>query len=151
MKRDKYDITFSEIVRLRDNYTCQECGRYFHEGERGGLDCSHFVGRARLSGRYNIHNATSHCRGCHQKLGSNPILFTERIKKILGDKFDFMKRATNEVIKLDRTEKDAIRKHYMNEIKRLTELRKQGVMGVIEVTVPLLLDLKLREAVARNG
>lgn len=62
-----------------------------------------------------------------------------------------MKRATNEVIKLDRTEKDAIRKHYMNEIKRLTELRKQGVMGVIEVTVPPLLDLKLREAVARNG
>ncbi len=62
-----------------------------------------------------------------------------------------MRRATNTVVKLDRAEKDEIRKHHLSEIKRLTELRKQGVQGVIEVTVPPILDLKLREAVARNG
>tara|TARA_R110002073_G_scaffold52625_1_gene136736 strand:+ start:1346 stop:1801 length:456 start_codon:yes stop_codon:yes gene_type:complete len=151
MKRDKYDITFSEIIRLRDNYTCQRCGKFFPEGSRGGLDCSHFAGRARLAGRYHPENACAKCRGCHQHLSANPILFADFIKTALGDRFDFMRRATNTVVKLDRAEKDEIRKHHLSEIKRLTELRKQGVQGVIEVTVPPILDLKLREAVARNG
>ena len=148
MKRDKYDITFSDLVRLRANYTCEECGNYFPEGERGGLDCSHFVGRARLSGRYHPDNASAACRGCHQKLSSNPIAFADRIKEFLGDRFDFMKIATNQVIKLDRAEKDAIRKHHLSEITRLTEMRRQGHMGRIEVTTPPVLELRLREAVA---
>ncbi len=78
------DQLFSQVIRTRDNWTCQRCGRYFPEGSRQGLDCSHFFGRANRGTRWDEENACAHCRGCHAYFTANPILFTEWVQSRLG-------------------------------------------------------------------
>ena len=72
MKRSKWDKVFSDAVRVRDRWTCQRCSRYYPEGKRQGLHCSHFYGRAKYSTRFDFDNAEALCYGCHQYLGSHP-------------------------------------------------------------------------------
>ena len=72
MKRSKWDKVFSDAVRTRDKWTCQRCSKFYPEGRRQGLHCSHFYGRAKYSTRFDFDNAEALCYGCHQYLGSHP-------------------------------------------------------------------------------
>jgi hypothetical protein len=81
---DPLDALFSLYVRARAGWKCERCGKYYPEGERQGLDCSHFMGRANKGTRWAEDNAAAHCRGCHQYLGANPILFVDWIINHIG-------------------------------------------------------------------
>jgi len=148
MKRDKLDAVFSNLVRERANYICQECGMGYRQKTQG-LHCSHLWSRARASCRYTPDAAVAHCYSCHQRLSGNPVKFAERIREYLGDRFCFMRRAANSTVKLTKLEKEDIYQFYKKELKRIRELRKSGHEGRIEFDIPPILDLKLREAVAR--
>ena len=84
IKVNKLDKVFSDLIRTRDNWTCQVCGKYFPEGERRYLHCSHFHGRRKQSVRYEPMNAAAHCFSCHKYLGENPLEFADWILGHLG-------------------------------------------------------------------
>ncbi len=81
---DPLDALFSLYIRARAGWKCERCGKFYPEGERNALDCSHFVGRAHKGTRWDEDNAACHCRGCHQHLGANPILFVDWILNHMG-------------------------------------------------------------------
>lgn len=88
MKRDKFDQVFSNFIRTRAKWTCENCGKNF-EANRGSLHCSHYYGRRAATTRYHPDNAMAHCVYCHKKLGENPALHADLTLKKLGqEKYD---------------------------------------------------------------
>lgn len=85
LKIDALDSLFSLYIRAKAGWKCERCGKFYPEGERNALDCSHFVGRVHKGTRWSEDNAAAHCRGCHQHLGANPILFVDWILNHMGD------------------------------------------------------------------
>jgi len=71
IKRDSLDARFSKFVRSRDEWKCQRCNRFFEEGERQGLHCSHYFGRRKGGTRFDPANCDSLCFGCHQFFSEN--------------------------------------------------------------------------------
>ena len=84
LKIDKRDTIFSKLIRTRDKWTCQRCGRKYEQGSQG-LHCSHFFSRRHRGTRWDQINACAHCMGCHSYLTGNPIEFAEWIKDRLGE------------------------------------------------------------------
>jgi len=103
MKRSKWDKVFSNAVRVRDKWTCQRCHKFYPEGKRQGLHCSHFYGRAKYSSRFDFDNAEALCYGCHQYLGSHPEEHRKhKIMKIGASKFNRLTlRSNNRASKKD--------------------------------------------------
>ena|SRR3990167_286321 len=60
------DKLFSEYIRRRDKWTCQNCLR---KPDKQGLHCSHYWSRGRESVRFEPDNCLSLCFYCHLKLG----------------------------------------------------------------------------------
>lgn len=84
LRIDALDSLFSLYIRARAGWKCERCGKFYPEDERQALDCSHFVGRAHKGTRWDEENAACHCRGCHQHLGANPIIFVDWIINHMG-------------------------------------------------------------------
>lgn len=121
IRRDKRDILFSILVRERANWTCQVCGKFFPEGVRRGLECSHHFSRRKRSVRWDPSNASAHCMSCHQKLGENPVEFRDWISEELYRRYrlsgghlkmnsplDDLSRRANQVVHL--------KKHHLEEL-----------------------------------
>ena len=70
MNHTATDVIFSQLVRERAGWRCENCFQSF-ASNHGGLDCSHFVGgnRGKVSTRFYPQNACALCRTCHDKLG----------------------------------------------------------------------------------
>lgn len=88
IKRDKLDEIFSLYIRLRAKGYCERCGAY--KGVKG-LQCSHFIGRARRSVRWDEDNAAALCFACHIYFTSQPFEHTEWFTKRLGDKLELLR------------------------------------------------------------
>ena len=103
MKRSKWDKVFSNAVRVRDKWTCQRCHKFYPEGKRQRLHCSHFYGRAKYSSRFDFDNAEALCYGCHHYLGSHPEEHRKhKIMKIGASKFNRLTlRSNNRASKKD--------------------------------------------------
>ena len=136
IKRDKYDATFSDLIRERADWTCERCGLECRkEGQDSRrLDCSHFYSRANRSVRWHPLNAAAHCFRCHQELGGNPVLFREWILEYLGPELDQrLRELAHTPRKWKPWEKDEMREHYANQLKMLKARRAAGDRGYIEV------------------
>ena len=67
------DETMKQVIRLRDEYTCQRCGkRYSPDNVKGSLDWAHIYARERLSMRWLYLNSIILCCGCHKWWHDNP-------------------------------------------------------------------------------
>ena len=64
IKRDKYDAVVSDLVRYRDDCTCQRCLTQYQLPSKG-LQASHFRGRGHGSTRLDLDNIDALCTGCH--------------------------------------------------------------------------------------
>jgi hypothetical protein len=85
IKRSKADALFSDLMRLKGNYTCERCFvRY--EPPTASIQLSHFFGRGGKSTRFDPENVAILCFGCHQHLGSNPETHRAFFLKKLGQK-----------------------------------------------------------------
>ena len=85
IKRDKHDAVFSDLVRCRNNYTCEMCDKEYPDSStRGGLHCSHYFGRRHQSTRYHPDNGFCLCFGCHRKVEEDPKFHTEWVISRLG-------------------------------------------------------------------
>jgi len=127
MKRDAADRAFSDFIRERDNFECQRCNRVFPEGQRQGLDCSHFYSRRHQSTRFLSTNAAAHCRGCHQFLTGNPLSFSDWIRDFLGDEeCESLRIRHNKTQKRTKGEKKEIAQHWRSQLKYMQRCRKDG-------------------------
>lgn len=133
MRRPKpEDVAFSRCVRERTNWTCERCGGQFLHNT-SGLHCSHYVGRAARSTRWDPVNCFAHCYGCHSLLGSRPGEFTRWVQSRLGPEVEeALMRRGNDVTRVTFKQRQEIRAHYEREFARMSELRASGVMGRIE-------------------
>jgi hypothetical protein len=137
IRRDKYDALFSELVRMRANWTCERCGVHYGEEAKGELDCSHVYGRRNKSVRVHPDNALCACRNCHQHLGENPIDHAELVKKIIGrERYERLTLLANKPTKFTTFDREVIHTHYLDEKKRMRALRRNGVRTRIEFTLP---------------
>ena len=127
MKRDTADTAFSNFIREKNNWTCQKCKKYYPEGHRQGLHCSHFFSRRHQSTRYYSKNATAHCFSCHQHLGGNPIEFSEWIRQHLGDAdYEALIVRKNTICKRTKKEKKEIGKHWQSQLSYMIKRREQN-------------------------
>ena len=99
IKTTKWDKVFSKYVRTRDLWTCQRCGSG-HLPNSQGLHNSHYVGRGNYSTRFDEDNCEALCYGCHQYLGSNPVLHRDHKVEKLGQKrFDALMERSRHLTK----------------------------------------------------
>jgi len=112
--RNKYDITFSEFIRVRDGICCQWCGN------EKKLECSHIHSRGNMSVRCDPDNAKGLCNTCHRKWHSSPTEATEWLIGVIGQNaYDRLRLKANKPMKFTVFEKDLIRKDQAEKIKKM--------------------------------
>jgi len=135
MKISKFDAVFSKLVRERANWTCEVCNTYYPEGNRRGIECSHFFTRSRQGTRLHPQNAACHCTKCHFNFGGNPIEFSRWIKDHLGEQLAYdIEQLSHRIKKKTKAYREEEYLHLKAELARMEELRRQGVRGRIEFT-----------------
>lgn len=80
MRIDPLDSLFSHYIRLRDNYTCQRCGKYSKL-----VQCAHFIGRIIKSVRWDEDNACTLCIECHNYVDTHKEEKKAFFKQLLGE------------------------------------------------------------------
>ncbi len=70
IKRTPEDARFSKMIRQRDKWMCQRCGKQYDPPTQA-LHCAHnFTRRTKIT-RFEPHNALALCYGCHQFVDSH--------------------------------------------------------------------------------
>jgi hypothetical protein len=96
IKISKYDKQFSDFVRSRAKWSCEKCGKFYPEGKRMAIHCSHFWGRGRWATRFDPENCAALCYFCHTYLGANPEEHRTWFLNRLGTKrYQALKRRAN--------------------------------------------------------
>lgn len=137
IRRDKADDLFSKLVRERAGWCCETCNKYFPEGHRQGLHCSHLYSRRHGALRYFPGNAIAQCFGCHQRYGADPVEFTYMIEGIFGRKhMENLMVKKQGTLKIPTWYKAEIIKRLKAELDRMQEKRADGNNGRIEFKSP---------------
>lgn len=139
IKRTAEDVVFSDLVRLRANFTCERCGIEDPQGQATGkssaIDCSHVYGRRHRSTRWHPDNAFALCKSCHSYLEDRPIEHAQFAREKLGDtRHDMLIETHHRPVKFTKADKKAMREHYRQELNRIRDERSNGNMGYIEFT-----------------
>lgn len=71
----------SKTIRIRDNYTCVQCGR-----QENNNDCGHLITRIRTATKFNPENLFCQCKSCNKKHSVNPHPFTIWFMDRYGEK-----------------------------------------------------------------
>ena len=133
IKRWPADIILSNCIRERSNWTCERCERYYPEGHRGGLEHSHYWGRAIKATRWCADNGTALCTGCHAYFTGRPEEHVVWMRTKLGEgMLEILREKQRELYRGWRRDLKAIRNHYSNEYVRLQVMRNEGVHGRLE-------------------
>jgi hypothetical protein len=92
-KKATVSAVFSQVIRERDDWTCQVCGT--SRRNIGGLSASHHIAKgmgSKLAVAWDLDNATAKCEveglhpnGCHKWMDAHPLHHTEWIRQHLGE------------------------------------------------------------------
>jgi hypothetical protein len=81
------DRLWTKYKRIKEDYTCQKCGRVYPPDNCRNLGVAHFHGRAHENVRFDEENTLCLCNiPCHQYLDTHKTEFKEFMRKRLGDK-----------------------------------------------------------------
>lgn len=81
----KLDKIVSEMVRERDNWTCQRCHTRYTP-KNNALHCSHYYSRRYRGTRWDMNNLIALCYGCHKMVeGDKQGWYTDYMRELLGD------------------------------------------------------------------
>ena len=94
--RNENDKLFSLIVKKRDNFTCQRCGK-------PGDQVHHIFGRG-YAVRWNLDNGvclcfTDHILGAHSKSIKRVNEFHDWVRDFLGERYNILNAESNKVVK----------------------------------------------------
>lgn len=139
IKTTSADTWFSRCVRMRANWTCEDCGTKYGPSD-SGLQNSHFHGRGNYSVRFDPLNGFAACTSCHYKQEGNPHEFTQWVRAQIGDgAYDLLLEKKNNIDIGREARRDVAKKgpkliaeHYRNEYRRMEALREAGETGRIE-------------------
>lgn len=133
LKRTKLDKVFSDLIRERNDWTCEVCGKEFPERKGAGLHCSHYFGRRGASTRHHGSNCFAHCFGCHNKLGESPHEFKAWVEKTLGETcYDDLVRRARGVVKRTPGEREEMYVHFKAQLEYMKKRRRDGHVGYID-------------------
>ena len=114
------DKVFREIIRKRDNMTCQRCGRNY-----GKLEVSHFYSRALHNLRWDLDNVCMLCFKCHYLFGhQQPLEFAEFWEKRIGkEAMDRLRVKKNTIARPDYKLMYFKPTEYLKEMERESQVR----------------------------
>lgn len=84
IKRNATDAIFSDYIREKANWRCEQCGKDF-TSNRQSLHNSHFIGRGNKSTRWDIENCAALCFYHHRIFTENPHLHYQFFFNRLGE------------------------------------------------------------------
>jgi len=113
IKIDRSDKYFSLCVRESANNTCERCGN-----QGGGLQNSHYFGRANEATRHSLENCMCLCYGCHVIWGSTDREgYRDAMIKKLGEKgFKVLRVLASSYKKKDRKMEAIIWREYYKDL-----------------------------------
>lgn len=134
IKRNKYDILFSNLVRERADYVCERCGAEKRECP-AGLDCAHYIGRGCHATRFHARNAFALCSGCHSYFDSRASHFYRWTVSHLGNGveralFDLSEQGKG----MPKRVLESMHEHNKSELSKIKACRDAGKTGRIEWT-----------------
>ncbi len=142
VKKPDPDYWFSQCVRERADWKCQSCGKKYAPwvGINGwlanpGLHCSHYIGRANYSTRFDPENADAHCYFCHKNFEGNPHKFQEWKREQMGAyRYDALIERSNDIMrgKQARQAKQEIAAYYKEQYEAMVKMRSDGMIGKIQ-------------------
>ena len=116
IRLDKWDRLFAEVIKLRDEDTCQWCGIKDNKKR----DTSHFHSRRKFSTRYDPDNACRLHKSCHDFFHAHPNIHVEFWQKRLGSKrYEELNVRANLILKRTKANEEAIRADLQKQIKIL--------------------------------
>ncbi len=114
------DDAFSQFIRTRSNWRCDECGRLFESPNKGLLHCSHLYTRGYKSVRCDEDNAFAHCFKCHAWFEGHPIEFHEWALGRLGaSKYDALRIRSVEMRKFSQSEVNELAVNYRRAVREM--------------------------------
>lgn len=134
MKRDVLDAAVSDVIRESFDWCCARCHKDHPDRKGRDFHASHFKSRSYSSTRYFPDNLTALCAACHDYFGKHPDEHTDFIRGLLGEvRYDMLRDRNRQVYRYRAADKKAMKEHYRSELKRLLDMRRNGVTGYIEV------------------
>lgn len=116
------DKITAQVVKLRDDYTCQRCGKkYSQYNGKGSLDWSHVFSRTRYSMRWLLINSISLCCGCHKFWHDNPLESGQWFKDKWPHRYDYLQLCRKEPMRTIRT---SDLEKWLEDMKRKLEVIK---------------------------
>ena len=118
MKRDKYDIVFSKLIRSLAGHRCEYCKK-----ADGQIDCAHIFGRRHRHTRWDVDNAVALCRYHHRYFSENPVLFFDWLSAYLGDeRLDALRLKAHQVKKWTSAEKTDLYSYLKAELEKVESI-----------------------------
>lgn len=134
LKRDALDALFSDAVRESADWLCQRCGKQFPERKGQDIHCSHYFSRKFNATRWFPDNAACLCATCHAVVTDDPDAHYKFFFLHLGQvRYDWLVKRKHEIKRYRANDKKDMRVHFRNELERLRQMRKDGVMGAINL------------------
>jgi len=94
--------------------------------------------------RWHPKNAAAMCFGCHDYLGGNPVEFARWVEKHLGKTAsEKLRRASKQIVKFTKPEREEIHAFLKDELSRITCLRDTGRIGRIEIQTAAIIIERL--------
>jgi len=86
------DGLFRKWRRVKDNYTCQKCGRVYSQDNAGNLQVAHFHSRRHENTRFDTDNTLCLCGiPCHHYFDTHRTEFEEFMLERLGrERYDLL-------------------------------------------------------------
>lgn len=118
IKRDKTDKVVSDLVRYRDDYTCQRCFRRYTPPTMA-LHAAHFRGRGHKGTRYDPENIDPLCYGCHSYFGQS---WDEhrawKVKRIGERRVTILEYKSRQPLKMTRAEQELLHKELKQQMEK---------------------------------
>ena len=123
MLRTVQDGVMTDIIKTRDNNTCQRCSSRYPPKHRG-LHNSHYFSRGKWNTRYDEENCESLCYGCHRYMDGHKVEYEEwKIKRMGEDKFYELERRSNKRGNKKYLRSKEFTKILIKQLKELNEKR----------------------------
>ena len=118
MKRDKFDIVFSKLIRSLAGHKCEFCRKVDTR-----VECAHIFGRRAKSTRWDINNAVSLCHYHHRYFTENPVLFFDWLSEYLGEeRLDALRLKSHQVKKWTSAEKTDLYSYLKAELAKVESI-----------------------------
>ncbi len=134
VKRDPLDKIFSKCIRESYDYTCCASKKNYRH-DPGYLHCAHIHTRKHRATRWLPYlGAIALDAQRHRRFTDYPLEWAEFCRGFLGpEAYDTAKQLAHSTVKFTKSDKADMLEHFKSELKRMEDLRKDGVTGFIRL------------------